>query len=123
MTREPASARLVARFTDVTVLPSLAPALVSRITFGGAPAAEKRTAVRRLRKASAAGERGSCSITTSGLHPPTFPFATGATAALPFAAIERGRARRASAKLGIVASVGSCRNPSTSSLLFTLLSK
>src|SRR5207249_12100353 len=114
MTREPASARLVARFTDVTVLPSLAPALVSRITFGGAPAAEKRTAVRRLRKASAAGERGSCSMTTSGLHPPPLPFVTGATALLA-APAERGRARRARAKLGIVASVGSWRKPSTSS--------
>src|SRR2546423_13497775 len=112
MTREPASARLVARFTDVTVLPSLAPALVSRITFGGAPAAEKRTAVRRLRKASAAGERGSCSITTSGLHPPTFPFATGATAALPFAAIERGRARRGGAEVGDVGRRRRRREPS-----------
>src|SRR5438874_11661316 len=109
MTREPASARLVARFTEVTVLPSLAPALVSRITLGGAPGAEKSTAVRRVRNASAAGERGSCSMTTSGLLPPPLPFATGATAALPFAAIERGRARRASAKLGIVASVGGWR--------------
>src|SRR5207249_3651823 len=82
MTREPASARLVARFTEVTVLPSLAPALVSRMTLGGAPGAEKSTAVRRLRNASAAGDVGSLSMTRSGLLPPPLPFATGATALL-----------------------------------------
>src|SRR5437867_12560276 len=104
MTREPASARLVARLSEVTVFPSLAPALVSRITLGGAPGAENSTAVRRLRNASAAGDLGSLIMMRSGPNPPPFPFGPG-VAGVAAAPAGRGSARRASAKFGTVASV------------------
>src|SRR5207247_7938737 len=58
-TREPASASAVARLRLPTVLPSAATALVTTITLGGAPRAVKRTAVRRLRNASATCDHGS----------------------------------------------------------------
>ena len=59
-----ARARLGERRGEVqrlTVLPSLAPALVTSSTFGGAPGVENSTAVRSVRNASATGDRGSCS--------------------------------------------------------------
>src|SRR5581483_9470392 len=52
-TRDPDSASVVARFTLLTVFPSAGRALVTRTTRGGAPGAEKRTAVRIVRYASA----------------------------------------------------------------------
>src|SRR5207253_4075674 len=76
-TREPASAKLLARLRLLTVFPSLAPALVTRISLGGAPGAEKRIAVRRERNASAAGDRGSRRTTSSPPNPFDAPVVPG----------------------------------------------
>src|SRR5689334_9231584 len=58
-TRDPDSASVAARFSEVTDLPSPEVALVSRMILGGAAGVENRTAVRRLRNASEITEVGS----------------------------------------------------------------
>ena len=58
-TRAPDSASVAARFVEMTVFPSLMPALANMITLGGAPAVEKRMFVRNPRNASAITDIGS----------------------------------------------------------------
>src|SRR5207247_2362022 len=121
-----------ARVRLATVLPSAASALVTRTTLGGAPRAVKRTAVRRLRKASATCDHGSCTTTSSPRPSSLSVVPSPLLAAAPSPLLEassrrawRPRAvpRRAWSKLGMVASVGSRSSSSTSWGLLTLWSK
>ena len=65
-TRLPRCANTRAEFALMVVFPSCGKALVTRITFGGAPNEERRIEVRSARYASAASDFGRAYVTRAG---------------------------------------------------------
>src|ERR1039457_1867134 len=65
-TRSPRCAKTSAELALIVVFPSCGKALVTSITFGGAPNEERRIEVRRDRYASAASDLGRAYVTRAG---------------------------------------------------------